>query len=111
MCSGSGVWSGAEKISECHALIPMELQSSTSPESSESINMATELRRINYLGETQCSHPYNPLSAHFELHIEQGPLLEKTQKKVGVVEGVQGMRWYSIDCKGREAHAECDTYD
>lgn len=105
MCSGSGVWSGMEKLSECHALIPMELQSSQSPESSERINMATELRRINYLGETQCSHSYNPLSAHFELHIEQGSLLERTQKKVGVVEGVQGMRWYSIDCKGREGHA------
>lgn len=105
MCSGSGVWSGAEKLSECHALIPMELQSSSSPESSGSINMATELRRIKYLGKTQCSDSYNPLSAHFELHIEQGPQLEKTQKKVGVVEGVRGMRWYSIDCKGREAHA------
>lgn len=105
MCSGSGVWSGTEKLSECHALIPMELQSSQSGELSSSINMAAELQRIGYLGKNQCSHSYNPLSAHFELHIEQGPLLEKTQRKVGVVEGVQGMRWYSISCRGREAHA------
>lgn len=103
MCSGSGVWSGTEKLSECHALVPMELQSLS--QSSDSINMATELQRIEYLGKTLCLHSYNPLSAHFELHIEQGPLLEKTQKKVGVVEGVQGMRWFSINCRGKEAHA------
>jgi hydantoinase/carbamoylase family amidase len=84
----------------------MELQSlSQSPESSESINMATELQRINYLGETQCLHSENPLSAHLEPHIEQGPLLEETQKKVGAMEGVQGMRWFSINCRGKEAHA------
>ncbi|KAL3702706.1 hypothetical protein TMatcc_000018 [Talaromyces marneffei ATCC 18224] len=106
MCSGSGVWSGTEKLSECHALVPIELQSiSQSADSPESINMATELERIQYLGKTQCSHSHNPLSAHFELHIEQGPLLERTRKKVGVVEGVQGMRWYSINCRGKEAHA------
>lgn len=92
MCSGSGVWSGTEKLAECHALIPMELQSSSqSVESADLIHMGIELRRIQYLGKTQCSHSNNPLAAHFELRIEQGPLLEKTRKKVGVVEGVQGM--------------------
>ncbi len=30
----------------------------------------------------------------FELHIEQGPILEAEAKMIGVVTGVQGMRWY-----------------
>lgn len=42
--------------------------------------------------------------AMFELHIEQGPILEAEQKMVGVVTGVQGMRWYEVELTGREAH-------
>ena len=40
----------------------------------------------------------------FELHIEQGPILEAEQKVIGIVTGVQGMRWYEIELTGREAH-------
>ncbi|KAL3459564.1 beta-alanine synthase [Aspergillus heterothallicus] len=101
MCAGSGVWSGTESLAECHDLASIEaLSDGESP-----LTMRTELQRINYLGNTPCSHVENPLSAHFELHIEQGSLLEKAMKRIGVVRGVQGMRWYAIHCLGREAHA------
>ena len=40
----------------------------------------------------------------FELHIEQGPILEKEAKMVGVVTGVQGMRWYEVTVTGQDAH-------
>ncbi len=40
----------------------------------------------------------------FELHIEQGPILEAEQKMVGVVTGVQGMRWYEVTVHGQSAH-------
>ncbi|KAL2836942.1 hypothetical protein BJY01DRAFT_251735 [Aspergillus pseudoustus] len=101
MCAGSGVWSGSESLSECHNLEAIE-----PPAEGESpLTMGTELRRIGYLGQTPSSYVENPLSAHIELHIEQGSLLEKAEKKVGVVRGVQGMRWYTIHCHGREAHA------
>jgi hydantoinase/carbamoylase family amidase len=96
MCSGSGVWSGGETLADCHALNDI---------TNSSINMANELKRISYMGDTPCSHDQNPLSAHFELHIEQGPRLERTSRKVAAVTGVQGMRWYEIRCKGAEAHA------
>ncbi|KAK4865126.1 hypothetical protein LT330_001749 [Penicillium expansum] len=96
MCTGSGVWSEAELISEAHDLADL---------SDSSVTMASELRRINYLGTTPCSYQKNPLSAHFELHIEQGSKLEQQGQKLAVVKGVQGMRWYQIRCKGREAHA------
>jgi len=45
------------------------------------------------------------LSAYFELHIEQGPILEAESKTIGVVTGVQGMRWYEATITGREAHS------
>ena len=40
----------------------------------------------------------------FELHIEQGPILEAEAKVIGVVQGVQGMRWYEVTVTGQEAH-------
>ena len=43
-------------------------------------------------------------SAMFELHIEQGPILENEHKMIGIVQGVQGMRWYEVTVTGQEAH-------
>ena len=63
--------------------------------------MKTELERIGYLGSTPASHKAMPLAAHFELHIEQGPILEAEQKKIGVVQGVQAYRWYTITVTGQ----------
>jgi N-carbamoyl-L-amino-acid hydrolase len=40
----------------------------------------------------------------FELHIEQGPILEDEHRMVGIVQGVQGMRWYEVTVTGQEAH-------
>ena len=44
------------------------------------------------------------LSAMFELHIEQGPILEAEGRKIGVVQGAQGVRWYEVTVTGQEAH-------
>jgi beta-ureidopropionase / N-carbamoyl-L-amino-acid hydrolase len=40
----------------------------------------------------------------FELHIEQGPILEDEGKAIGVVTGVQGMRWHEVTVFGQDAH-------
>src|SRR5690606_23943236 len=45
------------------------------------------------------------IGAFFEAHIEQGPILEAEGKTIGVVEGVQGIRWYEVTVTGEEAHA------
>ena len=45
-----------------------------------------------------------PLSGFFELHIEQGPILEAEDKEIGIVTGVQGMRWYEVTVTGESAH-------
>ncbi|KAI1208623.1 amidase [Annulohypoxylon truncatum] len=96
MCTGSGVWSGAEDVASSHALTDL---------ANPSITLGSELKRIGYLGTTPCSYRENPLSAHFELHIEQGPRLEKSRQKLAVVSGVQGMRAYEVRCQGSGGHA------
>jgi beta-ureidopropionase / N-carbamoyl-L-amino-acid hydrolase len=61
-----------------------------------------ELSRIGYKGSEQTgAHKF---SAMFELHIEQGPVLEAESRMIGVVQGVQGMRWYEVTVTGQEAH-------
>ncbi len=44
------------------------------------------------------------LQAMFELHIEQGPILEAENTTIGVVQGVQSMRWYEVTVRGQDAH-------
>jgi N-carbamoyl-L-amino-acid hydrolase len=53
-----------------------------------------ELQRIGYRGEAKAGG--RKLAALFELHIEQGPILEDEDRMIGVVQGVQGMRWYEV---------------
>jgi N-carbamoyl-L-amino-acid hydrolase len=43
--------------------------------------------------------------AFVELHIEQGPVLEQAGLAVGVVSGIQGVRWKQLRCLGSPAHA------
>ena len=100
MCCASSVWSGSQTVQAQHAL-----------QDFEGIDMKSELQRIGFLGKVNCSYIDNPLAAHFELHIEQGPILEKEGKKIGVVAGVQAMRWYKVTVQGREAHAGATPMD
>jgi beta-ureidopropionase / N-carbamoyl-L-amino-acid hydrolase len=65
--------------------------------------IGAELQRIGYAGEQKVGH--RPLGALFELHIEQGPILEAEGRKIGVVTGGQGTRWYDCEVIGAESHA------
>jgi beta-ureidopropionase / N-carbamoyl-L-amino-acid hydrolase len=60
------------------------------------------LRAIGYRGPERCG--VHPLSAFFELHIEQGPVLEAEGMEIGIVTGVQGVRWFDVTITGAEAH-------
>jgi beta-ureidopropionase / N-carbamoyl-L-amino-acid hydrolase len=62
-----------------------------------------ELQRIGYLGNTPCPGP-SP-AAFVELHIEQGPILEKSNFTIGVVTGVQGISWQEVTITGQSNHA------
>jgi N-carbamoyl-L-amino-acid hydrolase len=68
----------------------------------QGIRFADAIEAIGYRGNTQVGA--TKLGALFELHIEQGPILEAEGKKIGVVTGVQGMRWYEVNLTGQEAH-------
>jgi beta-ureidopropionase / N-carbamoyl-L-amino-acid hydrolase len=46
-----------------------------------------------------------PAAAYIETHIEQGPLLEMHGKPVGIVTGIQGLRWFNVEVFGETAHA------
>lgn len=46
-----------------------------------------------------------PAAAYIEAHIEQGPLLEQEGKTIGVVTGIQGLRWFNVEVSGETAHA------
>jgi N-carbamoyl-L-amino-acid hydrolase len=60
------------------------------------------LETIGYRGAQRCGD--HPLSAYFELHIEQGPVLEAEDKAIGIVNGIQGIRWFEATILGQEAH-------
>ncbi|MBB3562659.1 N-carbamoyl-L-amino-acid hydrolase [Rhizobium sp. BK512] len=46
-----------------------------------------------------------PAYAYLELHIEQGPSLEKEHIPIGIVTGIQGTRWLEVTVSGQTAHA------
>jgi N-carbamoyl-L-amino-acid hydrolase len=46
-----------------------------------------------------------PIAAYLEAHIEQGPILEATHHTLGIVSGIQGLRWFRIEVTGEESHA------
>jgi N-carbamoyl-L-amino-acid hydrolase len=62
-----------------------------------------ELKRIGFAGPEPVGK--RKLRAFFELHIEQGPILEAEGFEIGVVTHGQGQRWYEIRLTGFESHA------
>ena len=89
---GSGVWCGEFELSYGHQR-----------QDREGRNLGDELERIGYLGDAPCQ-PFDTKAA-FEVHIEQGPILENEHTQIGVLTGVQGMRWYDLEIQGESCHA------
>lgn len=73
------------------------------------VTMGDELVRIGYNG----SDGFSNYQAHaaFELHIEQGPLLENNQIDIGIVTGTQGQKWYEVTLTGLASHAGTTPMD
>ncbi|MBE7728582.1 M20 family metallo-hydrolase [Komagataeibacter sp. FXV3] len=69
----------------------------------DGISFGQALEEIGYRGDEPCGQ--HPVRAYFELHIEQGPVLEKEGTTIGAVTGVQAMRWFDLRLNGQEAHA------
>jgi beta-ureidopropionase / N-carbamoyl-L-amino-acid hydrolase len=62
-----------------------------------------ELQRIGYRGPEKAGG--RKFAGMFELHIEQGPILEHEGRMIGIVQGAQGVRWYDVTIIGQDAHA------
>lgn len=75
----------------------------------QGISLGEALQQIGYAGE----HPVGgmPIHAAFELHIEQGPILEAENIEIGVVTTAQGQRWYELEITGFSAHAGTTPMD
>lgn len=61
-----------------------------------------ELARIGWRGDEDVGA--RKMHAFFELHIEQGPILEAENKQIGVVTHGQGLSWTQITITGKDAH-------
>lgn len=92
----SGVWAGKISLENAWSLKSLDINP---------VTMKHELERIGYQGEVEASYLENPLACHFELHIEQGPVLENEKKKIGVVTGVQAFEWNLVTITGKSSHA------
>ena len=62
-----------------------------------------ELERIGYRGSAPC--PGATPHAYVELHIEQGPVLDRAGLQIGAVESVQGISWTELVLTGQSNHA------
>ncbi|ANQ48856.1 Zn-dependent hydrolase [Flammeovirga sp. MY04] len=89
---GSGVFSGTFSLDYAYQ-----------QKDKEGITLHDALNSIGYKG-TDSVKP-NEFQYALELHIEQGPILEREEKQIGIVTGVQGIRWYDIHISGKECHA------
>jgi N-carbamoyl-L-amino-acid hydrolase len=89
---GSGVWAGVFTLDKAYALTD-----------TEGMSVATALDGIGYRG----NEPATPFKAdaYFELHIEQGPILEREAKQIGIVTGAQAQVWYDTVTIGQDSHA------
>ena len=65
--------------------------------------LGEELERIGYAGDMPCGEiiPH----AFIEVHIEQGPILERENTQIGVVENLQGISWQEVIFRGQANHA------
>jgi beta-ureidopropionase / N-carbamoyl-L-amino-acid hydrolase len=89
---GSAVWSGRLALDTAHGLTDRD-----------GISVRHELQRAGIATDGPLSR--QAVKASFEVHIEQGPVLEQQAKTIGVVTGVQHMSRHEILVEGQEAHA------
>ncbi|GGG24755.1 Zn-dependent hydrolase [Caldovatus sediminis] len=89
---GSGVWAGVYPLEKAYGLRDVE-----------GVSVSEALDAIGYKGPEPAQS--FPADAYFELHIEQGPILEREGKQIGIVTGAQAQVWWDAVCTGRDSHA------
>nr|WP_322784379.1 Zn-dependent hydrolase [Acidiphilium sp. PA] len=89
---GSAVWAGVHPETAIKSL-----------RDSDGITVAEALAAIGAEGAEPATH--TPADAYFELHIEQGPILEREAKTIGIVTGAQAQVWFDATLTGQDSHA------
>ena len=89
---GSAVWAGRMSLTDAHGLKDRDGRSVREELERAGIDLSAPLER-------------RAVKAAFEVHIEQGPVLEQRAKRIGVVTGVQHMSRHEVIVTGQEAHA------
>jgi N-carbamoyl-L-amino-acid hydrolase len=89
---GSGTWAGIYSLDKTYGLRDVD-----------GVSVGEALDSIGYKGP-HAAKPF-PADAYFELHIEQGPILEREGKQVGIVTGAQAQVWYDAVIIGQDSHA------
>ncbi len=95
---GSGVFAGAHRIEDILVA-----------EDQDGRRYGDELKRIGYDGDATVGG--RALDSFFEVHIEQGPVLESEGKTIGIVGGVQGYRTFDVVVTGQDSHAGTTPMD
>jgi N-carbamoyl-L-amino-acid hydrolase len=89
---GSGVWSGVFDLATIEGVADLDGQT-----------VGSALDATGIRGDATAAA--FPADAYFELHIEQGPILEAEGKMIGIVTGAQAQVWYDAVITGQDAHA------
>lgn len=89
---GSGVWAGVVPLEKAYGLT--DVGGTTAGDALDS---------IGYRGPEPAAA--FPADAYFELHIEQGPILERENRQIGIVTGAQSQVWYDAVATGQDSHA------
>ena len=87
---GSAVYAGVADADFAHSRVD-----------GDGVTLGDALAKIGYRGGDA---PPRNVAAYVELHIEQGPELERAGKTIGVVEGNWGTIKYVAEMEGRAAH-------
>jgi N-carbamoyl-L-amino-acid hydrolase len=70
---------------------------------SEGVSVEEALQGCGYKGSAAPTK--ETVDSYFEVHIEQGPILERNGTTIGVVTGGQAVRWLDINITGFASHA------
>jgi N-carbamoyl-L-amino-acid hydrolase len=89
---GSGVWAGVFQEGDIKAL-----------KDQDGMTVGEALAASGYEGEIPATA--FPADSLFELHIEQGPILEAEGRQIGIVTGAQAQIWYEATVTGQDSHA------
>jgi len=89
---GSLVFAGGLSVAEALAAV-----------GTDGTALGEELERIGYAGKEEPG--FLQPCAYVELHIEQGPILDRTGIPIGAVENLQGISWQRITIEGVANHA------